>query len=60
MEGLDQMARLNGKNIFYKIIIIIVLIIALAPILWMFLSSFKSRVDIISYPPKFIFTSSNG
>ncbi|NLJ50126.1 MAG: carbohydrate ABC transporter permease [Candidatus Atribacteria bacterium] len=51
------MARLNyGRDIFYKIIIILVLLIALAPILWMFLSSFKSRVDIISYPPKFIFT----
>jgi len=50
------MARLKGKDIIYKVIIILILLIALAPILWMFLSSFKSRIDIISYPPKFIFT----
>jgi multiple sugar transport system permease protein len=34
----------------------LILFIAVAPILWLILASFKSRVDIISSPPKFIFT----
>jgi len=50
------MARLKKKNIIIYIVIGIILFIAVAPIAWMVISSFKSRVDIISYPPKFIFS----
>jgi multiple sugar transport system permease protein len=39
-----------------KLIIGLVLFSALAPILWMVVSSFKSKDDIISSPPMFIFT----
>lgn len=50
------MARLKKKNIIIYIVIGIILFIAVGPIAWMVISSFKSRVDIISYPPKFIFS----
>jgi len=49
------MARVKKHNTFINIIIGIILFIAVAPIVWMVISSFKSRVDIISYPPKFLF-----
>ena len=31
-------------------------LVVLFPFLWMLTSSFKTQVDIISWPPKFIFT----
>lgn len=33
-----------------------VLMVAIGPIVWIVMSAFKTRVDIISYPPKFLFT----
>lgn len=44
------------KTIIVYIIISFILLIALLPILWMLISSFKSKVDIISYPPQLIFS----
>jgi multiple sugar transport system permease protein len=49
------MARVRIGRISAHVIIVLGLVIAIAPILWIVFSSFKSRVDIISYPPKFIF-----
>ncbi len=42
-------------NILATALICFILFVALAPILWIVLSSFKSRIDITAYPPKFIF-----
>ena len=50
------MAQLKKKNIIIYIIIGFILFIAVSPIAWMLISSFKSRVDIINYPPKFVFS----
>jgi len=43
-------------NILFIFLILIIVIPMIFPFLWMFMSSFKSQVDIISWPPKFIFT----
>lgn len=40
--------------IFYLVILSIALVL-LFPFIWMLMSSFKTQVDIISWPPKFIF-----
>lgn len=37
-------------------VVILLLVPVLFPFLWMLLSAFKTQVDIISWPPKFIFT----
>ncbi len=51
------MARIKRVNkAIITILVVLVLFIAVAPIIWMFVSSLKTRVDIISYPPKFIFS----
>jgi multiple sugar transport system permease protein len=50
------MARVRVGKIAAKIVIVLALIVAVAPILWIIFSSFKSRIDIISSPPRFIFT----
>jgi multiple sugar transport system permease protein len=42
-------------NLFFLILILIIVIPMIFPFLWMFLSSFKTQVDIISWPPKFFF-----
>jgi len=49
-----RIRRVN--KVLITVVIIFVLFLAVAPILWMFISSLKSRVDIISYPPKLIFS----
>ena len=36
--------------------IVILMIVLFAPIAWMIVSSFKSRVDITQYPPQLLFT----
>jgi multiple sugar transport system permease protein len=41
----------------FVLLVIVILIPMLFPFFWMFISSFKTQVDIISWPPKFIFTS---
>jgi len=42
-----------GRAAFYVLILFVALVL-LFPFLWMLASSFKSQVDIISWPPKFI------
>ena len=50
------MARIRGmKKIIVTSLIVFVLFLAIAPIAWMFVSSLKSKIDIIGYPPKFVF-----
>jgi len=43
-------------NLFFVILILVIVIPMIFPFFWMFMSSFKSQVDIIHWPPKFIFT----
>ena len=43
-------------NLFFLILIIIIVIPMIFPFFWMFMSSFKTQVDIISWPPKLIFS----
>jgi multiple sugar transport system permease protein len=42
-------------NVLFFLLVLIILIPMLFPFLWMFISSFKTQVDIISWPPKFFF-----
>ncbi len=39
-----------------KILMVLIALIAIFPIIWMMLNAFKTRVDILSIPPKWIFT----
>ncbi|MFW5485539.1 MAG: carbohydrate ABC transporter permease [Sphaerochaetaceae bacterium] len=50
------MKRPLHRKIGFVVIILIIIIPMIFPFLWMFLSSFKTQVDIISWPPKFIFS----
>ncbi|HSV32150.1 MAG TPA: carbohydrate ABC transporter permease [Atribacteraceae bacterium] len=50
------MAQLTAKKAGMTVLIALIVLIALTPVLWMFFSSFKSRVDIIAFPPRFFFT----
>jgi len=43
-------------KLFFLILIVVIVIPMLFPFFWMLISSFKSQVDIITWPPKFIFT----
>lgn len=43
-------------RITFPILIILIVIPMIFPFLWMFMSAFKTQVDIISWPPKFIFS----
>jgi multiple sugar transport system permease protein len=43
-------------NILFYLIVAGIALVVLFPFLWMLTSSFKTQVDIISWPPKFIFT----
>ncbi|MDR0624724.1 MAG: carbohydrate ABC transporter permease, partial [Treponema sp.] len=47
-------------QLFFFILILIIVIPMIFPFLWMFMSSFKTQVDIISWPPKFIFKATLG
>jgi multiple sugar transport system permease protein len=42
-------------NLFFVLLVLVIVVPMIFPFLWMFLSSFKTQVDIISWPPKFIF-----
>lgn len=44
------------SNILFYILVTGIAFIVLFPFLWMLSSSFKTQVDIISWPPKFIFS----
>jgi len=43
------------KNIIYTILVVMVLIYTLFPLYWLFLASLKTRVDLFTIPPKFVF-----
>ncbi len=45
-------------RIVFPVIIVLIITPTIFPFLWMLLSSFKTQVDIISWPPKFIFDPS--
>lgn len=42
-------------TILYGFVLVLIIIPILFPFIWMLMSSFKTQVDIISWPPKFIF-----
>ena len=42
-------------NIIFYLVVVGIALVVLFPFLWMLSSSFKTQVDIISWPPKFIF-----
>jgi len=42
-------------TILYGIVLALIIIPILFPFIWMLMSSFKTQVDIISWPPKFVF-----
>ncbi len=42
-------------TILYGFFLVLIIIPILFPFIWMLMSSFKTQVDIISWPPKFIF-----
>ena len=46
------MKKVTIGNIISKILLIALLVIILYPFIWMLCSSFKTEVDIMSYPPK--------
>lgn len=48
--------KLMRKSIINHIVVYGALIIMLLPYIYMVISSFKTRLDIYAYPPKFIFT----
>ena len=43
-------------NLFFVALILIIVIPMIFPLYWMFMSAIKTQVDIIHWPPKFIFT----
>jgi len=43
-------------NFFFYLSVVAIALVVLFPFLWMLSSSFKTQVDIVSWPPKFIFT----
>jgi len=43
-------------RIGFPILLLLIILPTIFPFLWMLMSSFKTQVDIISWPPKFIFT----
>ena len=49
------MKKSIAYQIWFPILLLIILVLTLFPFLWMLLSSFKTQVDIISWPPKFVF-----
>ncbi|MEA4864395.1 MAG: carbohydrate ABC transporter permease [Sphaerochaeta sp.] len=49
------MKEKRTTTIAYGIVLALIIIPILFPFIWMLMSSFKTQVDIISWPPKFIF-----
>jgi multiple sugar transport system permease protein len=43
-------------NLLFGLVILLITVPMVFPFLWMFMSSFKTQVDIISWPPAFIWT----
>lgn len=50
------MQRKILHSMLFGIMLLLIIIPILFPFVWMLMSSFKTQVDIISWPPKFIFT----
>jgi multiple sugar transport system permease protein len=50
------MKKKHLLNIIFYLVVAGIALVVLFPFLWMLSSSFKTQVDIISWPPKFIFT----
>lgn len=53
-----------NSNLFFKIfkplLVVVTFLFFLFPILWTFMSAFKTRTDLFSFPPKFIFAPNMG
>jgi multiple sugar transport system permease protein len=45
-----------GFRILFPIVVVLIVVPTIFPFLWMLMSSFKTQVDIISWPPKFVFS----
>jgi multiple sugar transport system permease protein len=43
------------KNIIYAILVVALLVYTIFPLYWLFLASLKTRVDLFTIPPKFVF-----
>ena len=43
-------------KVFFSLLILIIIIPMIFPLYWMFISSIKTQVDIIHWPPKFVFS----
>ena len=43
------------KNIIYAILVVALLFYTIFPLYWLFLASLKTRVDLFTIPPKFVF-----
>ncbi|MDY0290111.1 MAG: carbohydrate ABC transporter permease [Sphaerochaeta sp.] len=50
------MKQSKPKKVLFALMLVLIIIPILFPFVWMLMSSFKTQVDIISWPPKFIFT----
>ena len=44
------------KRVIFALVIAVIVILMLFPFLWMLMSAFKTQVDIIAWPPRFLFT----
>lgn len=45
--------RISAASIIGKILCVLIAVTVLVPIIWLFVSSFKTDRDVIAYPPKF-------
>ncbi len=50
------MKQSRTKKTLFALMLVVIIVPILFPFVWMLMSSFKTQVDIISWPPKFIFT----
>ena len=49
------MKQSKTKSVLFFVMLVFIIVPILFPFIWMLMSSFKTQVDIISWPPKFIF-----
>jgi len=49
------MKQSKTKSILFYVMLVVIIVPILFPFVWMLMSSFKTQVDIISWPPKFVF-----
>jgi multiple sugar transport system permease protein len=50
------MRRKHVPDVLFYAAVVVISLVVLFPFLWMLSSSFKTQVDIIAWPPKFVFT----